>query len=63
MGMACSLSADGRIILKRILKEPGVSLWFEFIWLSTETSGGMLLTPYESPNFLTSCSMEDNTSR
>jgi hypothetical protein len=36
------LSLDGKIILERILGKEGGKLLTEFIWLRTETSGGLL---------------------
>jgi hypothetical protein len=35
------LGVDARIILEWILEKQGVKVWTEFIWLRTETSGGL----------------------
>lgn len=50
MGVERQTNANGRIILKQILKRQGVSIWFGFTWLNTGANGGSLLTMYESPN-------------
>jgi hypothetical protein len=36
------LNVYERILLKCILKKQGVRMWNGFIWLRTDTSGGML---------------------
>jgi hypothetical protein len=36
------LRVDGKIILKWILGKQVEKVWNEFIWLMTETSGGLL---------------------
>jgi hypothetical protein len=36
--------ADGRIIVKRILKDYFVSVWTAVIWLRIQSSGGLLWT-------------------
>jgi hypothetical protein len=37
----CGLGVDERIILKLILKKYYMRVWTEFVWLKTETSGGL----------------------
>jgi hypothetical protein len=40
--MEMDLFTGGRVILKRFLKEQGVMVWLEFIWLRIGSSGGSL---------------------
>jgi hypothetical protein len=39
------IGIEGKIILKFVLKEQGMRMWTELIWIRIEFSGGLLWNP------------------